>query len=53
MKDWNINVSAFTDIGNNMNICYKFQNNFNDYFQNKNNKILMIIKVFLLVLKII
>jgi len=36
-----------------MNICYKFQNNFNDYFQNKNNKILMIIKVFLLVLKII
>lgn len=21
-----------------MNICYKFQNDFNDYFQDKNNK---------------
>lgn len=49
----NINVSLFTGIENNISICYKFQNDFNDYFQDKNNKILMIIKVFLLVLKII
>ena len=57
MKDLNINVnvfvSVFVSIGNNISICYKFQNDFNDYFQDKNNKILMIIKVFLLVLKII
>lgn len=26
MKDWNINVNVFTDIGNNMNVCYKFVN---------------------------
>lgn len=38
MKDWNINVNVFTDIGNNISICYKFQNDFNDYFQDKNNK---------------
>lgn len=38
MKDWNINVSLFTGIENNMSICYKFQNDFNDYFQDKNNK---------------
>lgn len=49
----NITVSLFTGIENNISICYKFQNDFNDYFQDKNNKILMIIKVFLLVLKII
>lgn len=46
-------VGVFVGIGNNISICYKFQNDFNDYFQDKNNKILMIIKVFLLVLKII
>lgn len=33
-----INVSVFVGIGNNISICYKFQNDFNDYFQNKNNK---------------
>ena len=38
MKDWNINVSVFVGIGNNISICYKFQNDFNDYFQDKNNK---------------
>lgn len=38
MKYWNINVSVFTGIGNNISICYKFQNDFNDYFQDKNNK---------------
>lgn len=38
MKDWNINVNVFTGIGNNISICYKFQNDFNDYFQDKNNK---------------
>lgn len=42
-------MSVFAGIGNNINICYKFQNDFNDCFQDKNNKILMIIKVFLLV----
>lgn len=31
-------VSLFTGIENNISICYKFQNNFNDYFQDKNNK---------------
>lgn len=31
-------MSVFTDIENNISICYKFQNNFNDYFQDKNNK---------------
>lgn len=39
-------MSVFVGIGNNISICYKFQNDFNDYFQDKNNKILMIIKVF-------
>lgn len=34
----NITVSLFTGIENNINICYKFQNDFNDYFQDKNNK---------------
>lgn len=34
----NIIVSLFTGIENNISICYKFQNNFNDYFQDKNNK---------------
>lgn len=34
----NIIVSLFTDIENNISICYKFQNDFNDYFQDKNNK---------------
>lgn len=38
MKDWNINVSVFVGIENNISICYKFQNDFNDYFQDKNNK---------------
>lgn len=38
MKDWNINVSVFTGIENNISICYKFQNDFNDCFQDKNNK---------------
>lgn len=33
-----IYVSLFAGIGNNISICYKFQNDFNDYFQNKNNK---------------
>lgn len=33
-----INVSVFVSIGNNISICYKFQNDFNDYFQDKNNK---------------
>lgn len=33
-----INVSVFVGIGNNISICYKFQNDFNDYFQDKNNK---------------
>lgn len=31
-------MSLFTGIENNISICYKFQNNFNDYFQDKNNK---------------
>lgn len=31
-------MSLFTDIENNISICYKFQNDFNDYFQDKNNK---------------
>lgn len=34
----NITVSLFTGIENNISICYKFQNDFNSYFQNKNNK---------------
>lgn len=34
----NIIVSLFAGIENNMNVCYKFQNDFNDYFQDKNNK---------------
>lgn len=34
----NNNVSVFTGIENNISICYKFQNDFNDYFQDKNNK---------------
>lgn len=34
----NITVSLFTGIENNISICYKFQNDFNDYFQDKNNK---------------
>lgn len=34
----NITVSLFIGIENNISICYKFQNNFNDYFQDKNNK---------------
>ena len=33
-----IYVSLFAGIGNNISICYKFQNDFNDYFQDKNNK---------------
>lgn len=32
------NVNVFAGIGNNISICYKFQNDFNDYFQDKNNK---------------
>ena len=32
------NISVYIGIGNNISICYKFQNDFNDYFQNKNNK---------------
>lgn len=31
-------VSLFVSIENNISICYKFQNDFNDYFQDKNNK---------------
>lgn len=31
-------VSFIMGIENNMSICYKFQNDFNDYFQEKNNK---------------
>lgn len=31
-------MSLFVGIGNNISICYKFQNDFNDYFQDKNNK---------------
>lgn len=31
-------VGVFVGIGNNISICYKFQNDFNDYFQDKNNK---------------
>lgn len=31
-------VSFIMGIENNINICYKFQNDFNDYFQDKNNK---------------
>lgn len=31
-------MSVFVGIGNNISICYKFQNDFNDYFQDKNNK---------------
>lgn len=34
----NITVSLFVGIENNISICYKFQNDFNDYFQDKNNK---------------
>lgn len=34
----NITVNLFTGIENNISICYKFQNDFNDYFQDKNNK---------------
>lgn len=31
-------MNLFVGIGNNISICYKFQNDFNDYFQDKNNK---------------
>lgn len=31
-------MSVFIGIGNNISICYKFQNDFQDYFQDKNNK---------------
>lgn len=31
-------ISLITGIQNNISICYKFQNDFNDYFQDKNNK---------------
>lgn len=31
-------MSLFVGIGNNISICYKFQNDFNDCFQDKNNK---------------
>lgn len=31
-------MSLSVSIGNNISICYKFQNDFNDYFQDKNNK---------------
>lgn len=31
-------VSFIMGIENNISICYKFQNDFNDYFQDKNNK---------------
>lgn len=31
-------VGVFVGIRNNISICYKFQNDFNDYFQDKNNK---------------
>lgn len=31
-------VSFIMSIENNISICYKFQNDFNDYFQDKNNK---------------
>lgn len=31
-------MNLFRSIKNNINICYKFQNDFNDYFQDKNNK---------------
>ena len=37
-NNFNINVSVFIGIGNNISICYKLQNDFNDYFQDKNNK---------------
>lgn len=37
-NNFNINVSVFIGIRNDMSICYKFQNDFNDYFQDKNNK---------------
>lgn len=31
-------MNIFRSIKNSINICYKFQNDFNDYFQDKNNK---------------
>lgn len=31
-------MNLFRSIKNSINICYKFQNDFNDYFQDKNNK---------------
>lgn len=31
-------MSVFIGIGNNISIYYKFQNDFNNYFQDKNNK---------------
>ena len=31
-------MSLFVGIENNISIYYKFQNDFNDYFQDKNNK---------------
>lgn len=37
-KDFNNYESVYKGIENNISICYKFQNDFNDYFQDKNNK---------------
>ena len=31
-------IFFYKGIENNISICYKFQNDFNDYFQDKNNK---------------
>lgn len=31
-------MNLFRSIKNSINICYKFQNDFNNYFQDKNNK---------------
>lgn len=37
-KDFNNYESVYKGIENNISICYKFQNDFNDCFQDKNNK---------------
>ena len=38
MKDWNINVNVFTDIGNNMDVCKNKNDNFRYYNSDKNIK---------------
>lgn len=37
-RDFNDYESIYKGIENNISICYKFQNDFNDCFQDKNNK---------------